>query len=412
MSSRFRITSFIVPLSLSVFACSESSAPEGEGDNSRALGEESGEEQGASGDSMGGGSGQTKGGDGDGPDEIDEREADPYVPPPGSDLIPAFIAQGHLGRLVMSCDEGRTWVADQEENPDHGTCWSGDNEIECDHQPTSGRGLTYGDGAFFATFGWGAPSTIKCSENGVDWEVVLDGADDLGRFGGLGFLDGTLLAAGRSARLSSDLGETWSESFDTSLPGYNVRRAASAGDLFVIVGDSDEVVISRDRGITFLEPESLPAGCGAGIQTSGGIAHGNGLLVLLGGDGLACSSSDEGRTFLSTSVGGSVSSHLVFSQGEFWAYGPEGAFVSSDGENWETRSTTGMDRIGPIAVSAEGTFVGASGGWNQWYDEQKMYRSEDGVSWSELGVDAFTGGHPLRDLEFGYVSPSAHCSAE
>jgi hypothetical protein len=61
------------------------------------------------------------------------------------------------------------------------------------------------------------------------------------------------------------------------------------------------------------------------------------------------------------------------------------------------------------AVSDEGTIVGVSGGWNQHYDAQVFYRSEDGVHWEVLPGDAYTGGHPIKVVAFGYGQPSASC---
>jgi hypothetical protein len=44
-----------------------------------------------------------------------------------------------------------------------------------------------------------------------------------------------------------------------------------------------------------------------------------------------------------------------------------------------------------------------NGGWDQWYERQRFYRSTDGVTWDELAAGAFTGGHPVRFAAAGAV---------
>jgi hypothetical protein len=320
-------------------------------------------------------------------------------------LVPAFVAQGHLGRRVLSCDDGRSWVADQSDETGGGTCWSGEIEIECDHDPGAGRGVTWGDGHFFATFGWGAPGSIRRSADGVAWEDV-----DVGNsYGGVVFLNGTLLAAGRLSKLSTDLGATWGPDIDTGMIGWNVRRAGRTDTRFVLVGDADDVVTSVD-GATWAHPSVLPAGCGADIQTEGGIAYGDGVLVILGGDGYACWSDDDGDTFGRVHVGGSVSSHLVWSGADFVAWGGGNAYRSPDGQTWTTTPISPANAgIGPVAVSDAGTFVAIEGAWGAWYEDQQAYRSVDGIVWTELAPSEYTGSHPIRDIAFGHVAPSTDC---
>lgn len=325
-------------------------------------------------------------------------------------LVPVFVAQGHLGRTVISCDDGRSWVYDQSNDVGSGTCWSGENEIECDHDEGAGRGLTGGEGEFFAMFGWGTPSTLRHTTDGSTWDLrIAANADE--RYGGVAYLDGTLLAAGRTSKISTDGGLTWSDGIDTQLPGFNVRRAGTAGMHFVIVGDADEVVLSEDEGLTWYAPNVLPAGCGAAIQTNGGIAFGDGTILIVGGDGTACRSTDGGRTFELSSIGGSADSHLVWSGTDFVVYGDGNAYRSPDGANFMAAPMMPSINLGPVAVSDSGTFVAIEGGWGDsvWYENQEFYRSEDGINWEVLSPGSFTGGHPMRTLAFGYLSPSDDC---
>ena len=57
-----------------------------------------------------------------------------------------------------------------------------------------------------------------------------------------------------------------------------------------------------------------------------------------------------------------------------------------------------------------GTIVGVTNGWQQHYESQVFYRSEDGVHWEVLASDAYTGGHPIKVIAFGYGAPSQHCA--
>lgn len=328
------------------------------------------------------------------------------------DLVPAFIVQGHLGRTVLSCDDGRTWIFDQADDVGDGTCWSGDNEIECDHNEGAGRGLAYGNGQFFAMFGWGTPSTLRRTEDGIDWGLRIESAADE-NYGGVAYFDGTLLAAGRVSKTSTDDGLTWSEPVDTGMIGWNVRRAGTAGNRFVIVGDADDVVLSADKGATWVAPDVMPAGCGAGIQTEGGIAFGEGVIVIVGNDGTACYSSDGGVTFGMANVGGNVESHLVWSGVDFVVYGGGNAYRSPDGEAWTATAISPSVNLGAIAVSDAGTFAGVEGGWGEdyWYAGQEFFRSEDGINWESLPEGSYTGGHPVRTMTFGYVRSSASCPA-
>ncbi len=328
----------------------------------------------------------------------------------GPQLVPAFVAQGHLGRLVTSCDEGKTWIADQANDVGDGTCWSGDNEIECDHNVGAARGIAYGAGYFFATFGWGTPSTIRRSANGINWETVLSGDDDA-RFGGIAVQGEVIFAAAKNARLSEDKGATWGEPVPTELMGFNVRRAASAGSYFVMVGDAGDIVLSDDSGESWYAPSSLEPECGGNIQTSGGIAFGGGTLLVLGGNGIACSSADGGLNFQSSDLGSKIGSHLVWSGSDFVAYNSGTAYRSPDGITWTPTPMSPSVPVGALSVSAQGVFVGIDGGWREanWYDKQNFYRSEDGINWQTLAPGTFTGGHPIRNIAFGYVKPSEQC---
>ena len=75
-------------------------------------------------------------------------------PPAGT--VPMFVAQGQAGRTIISCDDGRTWVADRSDE-----AWGYCSDHDCDHGPGAGHGIT-----------WGAPGALKRSRDGVTWESL------------------------------------------------------------------------------------------------------------------------------------------------------------------------------------------------------------------------------------------------
>src|SRR5690606_12804516 len=125
----------------------------------------------------------------------------------------------------------------------------------------------------------------------------------------------------------------------------------------------------------------------------------------------ACASSDGGVTFEQSSIGGNADSHLVWSGTHFFVYGGGNAYTSPDGVEWTSQPMDPPFNVGPVAVGPKGTFVAVNGGWGEsvWYAGQQFYRSEDGVRFEALPPGSFTGGHPLRTLASGSVSPSEDC---
>src|SRR5690606_5681333 len=84
--------------------------------------------------------------------------------------------------------------------------------------------------------------------------------------------------------------------------------------------------------------------------------------------------------------------------------------ASSDGLSWMSTDISPANlRLGPVAVSDDGVYVGVRGGWQVWYGEQEFYRSDDGVSWTRLDPGSFVGGHPIRAIAFGRAAASALC---
>jgi len=334
---------------------------------------------------------------------VDGSPSGPDLGPPDPEGVPVFLAQGHMGRTTISCDDGRSWTHDSSLD---GSVRCFEDGFDCDHHPGAAKGLTWSPkngGRFFATFGWGPPGGIERSVDGATWTPILEETT----FGGLSYGNDVLVAGARNAQVSTDEGETFGERVATGLEVSNVRRGGFAGGRHVIVGSGsgdNDIVWSIDGG-TWERPSTLPAGCGASIQNAGGIVDVGGTIVVIGGDGVACASSDGGDTFVESSIGGDGASHAVATGTEVFVWTRGTVHRSSNGTDWSSEPTTPEDlRLGPVAVSDDGTFVAVRGGWRTWYEDQEFYRSEDGVTWETLPDGAFTGSHPIRDIHFGRLA--------
>lgn len=311
---------------------------------------------------------------------------------------PMFVAQGHVGRTVVSCDDGNSWVADQTGDPSI-ECW-GDNWLpDCDHRFDSARGIAYGDGWFVATFGWGEPGGIFRSRDGVTWEETNAGSTGAG----VAYGNGTFLVGDWMPYRSTDGGATWEQ-----LPwvvDYNIRRTffVDVGGGRFLLSNDGPLVVSSDAGDTWDWP-STPAGCGTNMMFSGGFAYGNGVVVGVTGDGQTCVSTDDAASF---TAGGSVntywlSSRLLFDGSRFVAWSPGVMHTSTDGQTWADTPVDGGLTLDAVSVSDGGVYVGVAG----WYAEQTFYRSTDGITWTPV---AGSGGHPIYEIVFGVGDSSAEC---
>lgn len=334
--------------------------------------------------------------------------------------VGVFVASGHVGRTLVSCDDGRSWSHDQTESfvnemgvayPPVTRCYQ--SGMDCDHHPGSTKGVIYARSWFFRSTGWGPAGRATRSRNGIVWEPITERTT----FGGLAH-DGnaTLLAAARTPLRSTDDGMTFVRSENDAIAGWNVRRVAHvpspSGGLFIIVGnDGTEVGLSRD-GVRWDAPTRIDAACGRQIQSQGGIARVGNVIVIAGGESNVCRSTDEGVTWTLHTLPGDArpsSSSLIATSTEFlmWTYGA--LLRSSDGMTWNRTPTEPSIEVGAVARSPGGTFVAVRGGWTHWYDQQYFYRSLDGIRWEQLGLADAPQGHPILWLTYGEVSPSLAC---
>lgn len=341
-----------------------------------------------------------------------------------------FVAVGHVTRSIVSCDDGLTWVANHSDN-DEIRCFTSapdGGSSDCDHRYGPARGLAFTpQSGFVANFGWGDPGVIRKSRDGVSWNVVDRGSNFASMVVGG---DGTLFAASRSGRLSRNGGDTWSAAGTANLQAngmtvWNVRRGGFGGvdaGVYVVVADSNTAMVSADA-MTWRAPQTYPTTCGANIQWAGGVASGNGVLLIVGGDGVACRSLDNGVTWSAHQLGGSVEARLLWTGSEFVTWGvvqnQRRLFRSTDGETWNSAPLVlrrngavvagNGPLLGAVARNPRGTFVAVNGGWQTWYASQRFYRSVDGLTWDELPSNAFVGSHPISSIAFGEGPKPAAC---
>jgi hypothetical protein len=74
-----------------------------------------------------------------------------------------------------------------------------------------------------------------------------------------------------------------------------------------------------------------------------------------------------------------------------------------------TTQTSPGPHLGAVDRSDKGTFVAVNGGWQQYYEKQRFYRSSDGITWDELPAGSFVGSHPVQFITHGLGEKSAVC---
>lgn len=333
-------------------------------------------------------------------------------PPTGH--IPLFVAYGHGGRTLVSCDDGRTWIGEHvfaEEGGDHG--------------PYSALArMTYGLGRFVAAAGWGAPSKLLVSEDGFQWEELGPDAytDDDGnsvelRFGATGVVfDGTVffaLLSGGTWR--SDDGLRWKQLPDTfpPLPTDAEFRRIGGGDGRILVPTAGRLLISDDAGDTWFEGTGYAAACNGRIQRGGNLRVVGSRIVVGGRDGTVCASSDGGNAFRSVALT-SWFSDFVWRADEFvtiarpsaGAGGARTVFRSIDGHDWTEAPGTLNGTPALLAVSDTGTLVSINGAGTA------FFRSTDGGQTWEPATSEGTRSYGLTSVVFGYGAASARCPAQ
>lgn len=327
-------------------------------------------------------------------------------PPVQSNMRMVFMATGHQARTIMSCDDGQTWINDRSDNPAT-RCWvSGSpNNVECDHTPTSSRGLDAGDGWFYTSYGWGFPGTARRSRDGVTWETIFSNRSSIGIvLSTSGLL--TWFSGVGDYPISNDLGLNWSVTRppDNYFMGRSVARVGNR--IWISSDDESRALYSADGGLT-IQPVTIP-----NLSRELKVAEGNGVIVILSSrfvssvfTSFTIRSTDGGQTWSSQVIySGSTYaswSDIIFDGTQFVTWAGNQRYTSTNGLNWTATPVNisfgvidGSVSFNPVTR----TFAHISNRWGSYYESQRAFRSTDGINWTQLSGAAFPGGHPIHKI--------------
>ncbi len=347
---------------------------------------------------------------------------------PTGHMVSVIVGQGHMGRTLMSCDDGRTWIHDQSDSSTL-ICFGpagNPNSIDCDHNISAGHGLDFGDGYFYTNFGWGFNGSLRRSKDGATWETM----NTSGWGSGVAFARGTLFLDWPSSPypdegiLSFDHGVTWhnrmpSPVADAFSGHLSVQRA---GDYIALLDGALGLALSSDGAQTWIQPASFLPAWAANAQ----FATANNRLVIVSfttaTDGststmVSAVSTDMGASWTGmtfpTITGGANLSNLLFDGTYFVFWSNSKMWKSTDGINWTSQAMV-LPAIGalkysvsPVGITAAGTYVAIPNVWANYYGAQYAYRSTDGINWTVLDSSHFIGGHPMFHFVNGMVDSSA-----
>jgi len=316
-------------------------------------------------------------------------------------FIPAFIAFGHGGRSLLSCDGGKSFS--------HEHTFEEDGH---DHSPYSALGrMAYGDGWFIGCVGWGHPTRIVRTRDGVNWEDLPDEAfvreDDTTERPGAGCSgivhEGERFAfiAGGWLYTSADA-TTWRR-HPNKVPGSGHLRRVGGGDgLIVAVREDTGAHMTEDGGDSWYTGSGWDTACASAVQRGGAIIAQGRHLVVGGRAGTFCVSGDRGHSFTSVVVNDHVTS-MIWDGSRYVASGRSGElFVSADGLTW---STPGHDAGASLAAIAFHPKVGWAGVAS---DSQSFFASPDAETWTASSADGMED-EKLWIMVAGEVEPSPAC---
>jgi hypothetical protein len=248
---------------------------------------------------------------------------------------------------------------------------------------TAGAGGAAGEPVIVAV-GYGG-RRMRSLDLGVQWGDLVeddpDGGDDENLLRAATFADGLFVAVGWRILTSVD-GVSWD---DHSVDGQQLCGGVAHGNgVFVCVGGCGNSYRSSD-GLAWSEGGNATEGLGCAHMRS--LAFGNGVFVAAGDQGRVSTTGDG--VDWSAPADEDVS-RVVFRDGEFIAQG-EGLYkTSTDGVSW-------TEHDGEADVADQGLGVWLRGEW-----KGKIDRSTDGVAYDRVFDDE---GNHLQAFAFGLVVP-------
>ncbi len=355
----------------------------------------------ASADGSAGHSGQTSH---DGSTSLDAGSSDASTPDAAHDAapdaaaerVPVFVAYGHGGRTMISCDDGVTWVANTFEKAE---------DDDFTHDSTAARSLVWADGRFVLVMGWGGPSVVRTSEDGVTWTEVFGAEYDQSIW--TAAAGGGAIVHGEGSRTwrSLDAGKTWSEGgeLDPAASHLQLGYGDHDGGRFVAAGDS-VLHVSSDLGQTFTLA-TLPDDAKGCLSQKRGPIYAAGIFLITSSSGAVCRSTDGGTTWSKSNIGYDDVGDPLYYDNAFWVYRYAKAFRSVDGSQWDEVPSEGVTRFDALAASeTTGTLLALSNG--------TLYRSENATKFEKPPTSSYElGGASLQHLAFGWALPSSACPA-
>jgi hypothetical protein len=281
------------------------------------------------------------------------------------------VATGSDGRLIVSYDDGRTWVAVR-------------SPVEVNL-----RGVAYGGGRWVAVGDKGAAAT---STDAVHWSAVELGST--AGFRAITYADGRWIAGGSlgTVLVSTDGARTWVPvPIDTQVPFWG---ATSRGSLSLLTGDQGEILSSSNGAAWRLTRAPVRIVPGTGKPAFlWQVGHGRPGFVAVGGAGVLAFSRDGDRWSAPAAALNQTLRGVAFGRGRYVAVGEDGQIgFSRDGRHWiiEAGMPTDEDLRG-VAFTGD-AFIAVG-------DFGIVLRSSDAVHWARV-LDG--SGHSLAAVVHGH----------
>jgi hypothetical protein len=330
----------------------------------------------------------------------DAGSADAAMTPPPPTGVPVFIAQGSGGRIMASCDNGRTWPFHQPGNGQTG-----------DHSQWASHGIAYGNNILVGAFGWGTDVLVRVSRNGQDWTEHRPGAPG---FSDIVFSGGMFVAGTGHLGLNSVDGKTWSRPFshgNFEANGEGIIRGYGFGSYAgkpVFVGSGASRYVYSLDGKTWGKG-SGPSVCGDNIDHIAGefLAGPGDALFAVTSRGNVCRSLDGGKTYEFTSkIDGNTVGNVLFVNDTLFAFQSDQVSQSSDGVKWTARKLLPANTSLSLVARADsgpnkGSWVAAN------RDGSKLYYSADGLTWTAAAGGR--AGASLSTIIAGFVESGGAC---
>jgi hypothetical protein len=285
--------------------------------------------------------------------------------PADAGLVGVFVAVGYGGRRLRSLDDGMTWVDNQ------------DLEANGGDDKENLRVVVWGDHQFVA-LGW----RVMTSPDGMTWTDL--GTTPLGNWiGGATYANSEFVGVGGYGLrdISSNAMSWTSESIDTvATPAYDGVVWGSVGSgMFVSANDSGARSYSPD-GTSWKYTTTL-----TGTLTTH-LAFGASVFVGIGGTAVVTSA--DGVSWTAATTLSAAPGNVIFAAGHFTAVADGHVFTSTDGTTW-TDNVSSTANAGQIAYG-DSTYV--------WVNGISPRRSTDGIHWTTVTQ---TDTNALNSVTFG-----------